>query len=1005
MALQKQVLNINFSKGVDTKTDPKQLQIGNFLSLQNTVFDENGLLKKRFGFDILPDLPASNITDIMTFNGNLTLTGTEFYALSTQSDTWLDQGPLISLQLSVSQMVRKSTAQQTVDIAVTEAGLAITTWKDSNGTKYYQILDINTSQIIVQNVPLPSGAVFPRCFLLGTFFIVTFTITISSVVTLRYIAIPINDPNSPGSAVTLSAAAPVLAAGSPYDGKVIDDQLYLAWASTNSNKEITVTKLSRTLIQGITATTSTNVTQVSTISVTGDTTGSSPIIWVSWTSAANAVLTLTYNAGLVQVLAPTSVATSVTTRNITSFARNGINTIFVSQAAVYSFISVVSDTLLSYSVTAAGAVTGSYGINGATLASKACEVDGVIYFMMATPGPLQPTYFLFNEFAQPIAKLAYSNGGGTPVDQVLSSSIVYGHDVYIGYLFKDLLVSVNKSQGATFTGGVYSQTGINISKWTIVDQQMPHVEIAGSLFFASGLLWQYDGVGPVELGFNLWPENLKATLATSGGHLTDQQYYYAITYEWTDGAGNIQRSAPSPPLSALATGGSGSSKFTLDIECLRMTRKDVVPTGNQVRIVIYRWSTAQPIYYQANSITSPTLNTGSNSIQFVDTLADSSILGNPILYTTGGVIENIGPPACNSLTLFKSRLMLLDAEDPNLIWYSKQVIESTPVEMSDLFTLYVAPTTGAQGSTGPSKVLFAMDDKVIIYKSNAIYYITGQGPDNTGANNDFSDPVFITATVGSSNQHMVLIPQGIVFQSNKGFWLLGRDLNTSYIGAQVEKYNEDTLLSAVTIPGTNQIRLVLSSGVILMYDYFYGQWGEFMGAPAIASTTYQDKHTLLGKYQIALQEGIGFKDNSSPTLISFTTGWISMSGIQGYQRIYALYLLGQFITPHKVSVQIAYDYNDSNVQNSTITPDNYVGTYGSDSLYGGSSPYGGPGNVEQWRVFFERQKCQAFKITVSEIFDASFGTTAGKGLTISAMSVLIGAKSQYPRLKPSHSVG
>jgi len=96
------------------------------------------------------------------------------------------------------------------------------------------------------------------------------------------------------------------------------------------------------------------------------------------------------------------------------------------------------------------------------------------------------------------------------------------------------------------------------------------------------------------------------------------------------------------------------------------------------------------------------------------------------------VAEDIGPPATKILALFDTRLWLVDAESPNTLWFSKQIIDSTPVEMSDLFTFYIAPTTSSQGSTGPTTALAPMDDKLIIFKGNAAYYINGQGPDNTG---------------------------------------------------------------------------------------------------------------------------------------------------------------------------------------------------------------------------------------------------------------------------------
>lgn len=463
----------------------------------------------------------------------------------------------------------------------------------------------------------------------------------------------------------------------------------------------------------------------------------------------------------------------------------------------------------------------------------------------------------------------------------------------------------------------------------------------------------------------------------------------------------------------LTTTGSGTSTVTpvvgqssnvVNVPTMRLTYKTATP----IKIVIYRWSTAQQTYYQVTSITAPTLNNVAvDSIAFTDTLSDAQILGNSIIYTTGGVIENISPPATDIMALYKSRLVLVDAENRNLLWYSKQVIQGVPVEMSDLFTVYVAPTTAAQGNTGPITALSALDDKLIVFKKDAIYYLTGNGPDNTGINNDFSEPVFITSTVGCTNQQsIVFTPQGLMFQSDKGIWILGRDLNTSYIGAAVEDFNEDLVQSAVNIPGTNQVRFTLDSGVTLMFDYYFQQWGTFINVPAVSSTLFESLHTYIDQYGRTYQESPGtYLDGVKPVLMSFTTSWLNMAGLQGYERAYFFYILGVYLTPHKLSIQIAYDYNSSPTQTTMITPSNFTPNWGGEQLWGSGGGWGGEGNIEQHRVFLQQQKCQAFQITLNEIYDPSYGIPAGAGLTLSGINAIVGVKSNFPRLRASKSVG
>jgi hypothetical protein len=329
--------------------------------------------------------------------------------------------------------------------------------------------------------------------------------------------------------------------------------------------------------------------------------------------------------------------------------------------------------------------------------------------------------------------------------------------------------------------------------------------------------------------------------------------------------------------------------------------------------------------------------------------------------------------------------------------------------MSDLFTFYVAPSTGAQGSAGQITALFPMDDKLVIFKNAAIYYINGTGPDNTGANSTYSQPTFITASVGCSNpRSIVLMPMGLMFQSDKGIWLLGRDLSTTYIGDAVEDFNSYTVNSAVAIPESNQVRFSLSNGYMLMFDYYVKQWGEFQGVPSISSTLYQNYHTIVNQYGAVSQETPGiYLDGSNPVLMSFTTSWLQLAGLRGYMRAYWFYFLGTYLSPHKLNLSVAYDYNSSPSQTDLIVPLNYAGPYGSDPYYGGdgSSGYGEPLSLYNWRIFLERQRCKAFQINMQEVFDPTYGTVAGPGLTLSGLNCIVGVKKAYSPISQTQQIG
>lgn len=1009
--LQKQALTINFASGVNTKTDPFQVAAGQFLDLQNSIFDKGGLLQKRNGFGKLGVIPDASF--LTTFNGDLTSVGSGLSAYSTASSSFANKGSFEALNVRTMSVVRNSLNQTQADSAAASNGVTCIVYTESTpvagvltAVYKYAVADSASGQYLVNPTVIPSGSGTitgaPRVFILGNYFIILISATVAGTPHLQYIAInTYNSSLTPVGPTDLSTTY-TPSTGLSFDAVVANNSLYIAYNSSSTSVKMTF--LTSTLGLGNTVTFAGRVATL--MSVAADMAGVTPIIYASfYDSASHTGYTLAVDHSLNTVLAPTQIIPSGNIANITCTADSGVCRVYYEVTNTYGYDGALySNYIQMLTVTQAGTVSSAASlIRSLGLASKAFLINGVSYVMGVYASVTQPTYFLIDQNSVIAAKLAYSNGGGYKATG-LPSVAVSGTTATIAYEYRDLIQAVNKTQGATSANGIYAQTGINLASFDFGTSNLSSAEIGSNLHLSGGLLWAYDGVTPVEQGFHLWPDSIEVSTSGSGGSITAQTYFYQVTYEWTDNQGNIHRSAPSIPVSVTTTGATSSN--TVHIPTLRVTAKD------NVNIVVYRWSAGQQNYYQATSIQMPTLNDKTvDYIDFLDTQSDSQILGNNLIYTTGGVLENIGPPATAAVALFDNRLWLIDAEDRNLAWFSKQVIEATPVEMSDLLTQYVAPTTGGRGSTGPTRCLFPMDDKLIFFKKDAMYYISGRGPDITGTNNQYSDAIFIASTIGSSNQRsIVLVPQGLMFESDKGIWLLGRDLSTSYIGAPVEGYTSAAhVLSAVSVPGTNQVRFTMDSGVVLMYDYYFNQWGVFTGVPSISSTIYGDLHTYLDSHGNVCQETPGkYLDGSAPVLMSFTSSWISLAGLQGFERFYQLYLLGTYYTPFKLNVGISYDFVSGAPQTIQVAPDNYSPAYGANPNWGSSNvtnTWGGPSRTFEARVFPSTQKCESFQITVQEIYDPTFGVAAGAGLSLSAMNIVAGMKKSYRTQSAKRSFG
>lgn len=410
---------------------------------------------------------------------------------------------------------------------------------------------------------------------------------------------------------------------------------------------------------------------------------------------------------------------------------------------------------------------------------------------------------------------------------------------------------------------------------------------------------------------------------------------------------------------------------SISIDTLRVTDKT-----NAV-INVYRTIKNGTVYYQAADIGGIENDKTVDSISFVDQIPDEVIIGNQQLYTTGGEVENIAPPAGNVIGAYKNRLIVVPNEDPLSFWYSKQVRANTPIEFNDSFVQRVPEKGGA------ITALQQMDDKLIIFKQDYVFVMVGDGPSVSGVNNDFTDPQIITADAGCSDKKsVVILPTGVIYKSQKGFYLLDRALNVKYIGADIEAYNQYDVTSAKMIETENQVRFTISNGTCLVYDYYVEQWAVFKNIDAADAVNFQDKYTYIVAGGEIRKENSSFTDDTAFVPMKLETGWLNLAGIMNYQRIYHIMLVGTYKSPHTLQIDLYRDFIDTPYETVTIpvltAPTKY-----------------------QYRIFPSIQKCESIKIKITELQDAPYG----EGFDISAINIEVGVKRGQNKLSPDESYG
>lgn len=536
-----------------------------------------------------------------------------------------------------------------------------------------------------------------------------------------------------------------------------------------------------------------------------------------------------------------------------------------------------------------------------------------------------------------------------------------------------------------------------------------------SLYISGGLLKQYDGATVVEQGFLDTPEPIKEIATTggtsgtgdyystvSGGLTGGAKYFYVVVYKWTDRTGKVHRSAPSRAVETSVPNVAPEYIVNLTFTPLYFTNKE------NVEIELYRTTGNGTIYYKMSHV----VDGGSDSdyitggyknnkllqsISVVDNVSDVELVFSEPLYTTGGILENDSPEASDFVATYKSRLMLL-LSDGYTLQYSKVTGIGDPVRFSSAFKIPL------DNFGGRATCAAAMDDHFIIFKERAIFALIGEGPNDLGQQDDYKVPYLITSDAGCIDPNsLVNNPNGIMFKSEKGIYMLKRNFTLQYIGDSVEAYNNERINSATLHPTLNQIRLITDSGKALVYDYYCNRWSTYTNIRGQDSIAFRDGYYFIKDDGLVMKETIGrYLDNGQYIKMRIRSAWIQISGVQGFERFYKMLLLGTFHSHHKLKVSFAYNFNPYYQQSTFIDTEDIISTstYG-DGNYGDQTPYGGQFPLYQFELRPKIQKCQSFQFEFED-----FKTSVdGAAFSLSHIVALIGVKKGAAKKAAAETFG
>jgi len=1040
MVLQKNTIDIPFASGIDTKPDQKQLK-GKLTGLENGIFTKPGSILKRNGYTRLDDNVFENNKEnrkgkcLFVHENNLLQIGNQYtiapsrmnlddgskiYSYLPEENNWVNSGDVYPVETSVETMFQtemfsgKATITAMPDHSYLPDGYMMTVWYYvGQATAGYKIVSTSSSTLITEGV-LFSNHSQPKVFGMDQsahghadrdFFVVSGDNT-SNDINLEIfdetndfaksgVLNVINDAHNDMIWDACKYTDPNAALG---DGIIIayksTDEAFplkVKWIDKDGNVVHAYQKLEF-------------VNSAITVFVVTDANGDDHTV-ICWHDGPNFQISymVLNNIGSVVILAPTfvetvPVATYPSVYNIVGHQDPSTDADLVNGAYINLLIEVdktwggtypATRNILIYQVDESANVAFWTDMFHLGLASKPVAKQGRTWFMAAYDSLTQPNYFLMS-FREPVVDDDYALNTDAVILQDRAGGFTYGQGVPKMEEPENGVFSFAGLRFDRLLSDLFIQKSAVVGTIDTTVHQMSSDELGPTMQVTGGYLGDFDGRYQ-ENNFLIRPKIAYYDEDVGTGELESGKIYqYISIYEWTDRKGQIHRSG----LSEIYSFTPAADDTKLEI-LLSMTWNGDHDKSYTISIGIYRTLADGNIFHKIVVLPGNTAPYNARTdpdgwYLFADTYSDADIEDNETLYTTGGVVENSCAPSSLYVNKHMDRLWAISADDPNELWFTKKKAVGVGVEFSPYFKIR------ADDGLGGCVAGISMDSKQIVFKRDSIYAISGDGPNLLGQG-QFSPVIPISTDVGCADKRSVTKTDlGIVFKSDKGYYLLTRSLQVQYIGAAVEEYNNLTVYDAKTVNDQNQVRILLTlggfSGIVLSWDYLVNQWSVFTNHNGYDAVIWFDKYTYLRKPNLVFepyvyQEDTSYLDHDELIDLKVETEWIKTAGIQGFQRVWWLHLLGDYKSPHTLTVEIAYDYNEFIYQTLQMGVTAALFGAADDPLF--------------LRIKPKKQKCEAIKLTITD--SAQTGTT--ESLTLSNLALVVGTKGRLKPMGVQHTRG
>lgn len=963
MAVQWQNVPIKITTGLDQRTDDRAL-VGRLLRAENVEFERPGSVRRRAGYatSTYAGLGVGSGRFIHDHDGELVAhVGDALYAKGAFG-RFYNRGHVRRSRATLQPLGDPTPTRSLHPVSLSSAYLdnfIVTAW--SNQTTggfqaYVSVIDTRqgTKAIVAETLGTAAnhGLQVRTCVVNGKICIV-YTDTTNAVIRMR-----VFDPNAPatiGAEATLLGSLP----GQGFDVATLNSTQGVLCYTGGVN--VTVRTFTNAAALGAAFNVVDNPTSTPRISV-----NTSTQTFVAYSNTAGtAARAVAFNSALTAtVFAPVTVATAAagTWRYLTCCA-TGTSAAYYYDNAYPTASSDVTSYVRRAQVDNAGAVSGE-----ALYASCGLLASDPVYD--ATLGEQVAVLFTSEQVTSPLSST--TGLGFQPSIFWCDSSRQMNAHVLIGDAYCQTssalpapaqVATVSSTKYAFGVVRVIDAVALSESPRGAVslatmdfDAASTVVSLGGQAYISAGAVFAYDGKSVTEHGFSHGPEipELVSTPATLGS-MSDGAYSFIAVYTWVDGQGDLHQSLPSAPLAVTLSGGGANQRVVLNIRTLKWTRKTAV------RVKLFRTTNAGTTYYYVGETNN---DTAADTVQFNATVSDTTVQARYTLYTTGGVLEHSVPPRPKFIGTSLDRLFAY--VDDGVFWYTKPRVAGQGVAFS-------ADLTYTIRSVRDPVALVEMDGRVVVLGTDGLCYFQGAGANLLGQGG-FSEDLPIVSPVGCiSGASVVLMRDGIMFQSSRGIELLDRSLQVRLIGGGLRDYLTATINSAVVVPAKNIVRFSQTgtASCHLVYNYEVGEWSidwGMTGKAIVGACVHDSAHHVISSAGLLYQQAAGTNTDGGDTFtIRVTTSWIKPADLQGFVRVRRFSLVGTKLGDHVLTVYVRADYDETAIGTFTFNT--------ATAIAAGDDNY-------QFRARLPRQKMESI------LFDiVDDGASAGASINEIALEV------------------